>query len=159
MKFAIRRMVPSDAVGMHRVHTHAVTAVCAAFVEPAAVEAWLHGRTPEKYVLAADEGGETFWIAAAEDGSVIGFSSWRRDELVSLFVDPAWHERGVGRALFDACEKDAAENGHAPRRLTATLNAVSYYEALGFRQVRENYREKQGQRIPHIEMTRAPRTA
>lgn len=157
MKFVVRRMVPDDAPGMHRVHTQAVTAVCAAYVEPAAVEAWLHGRTAEKYAEAADTGGETFWIAALEDDSVIGFSSWRRDELVSLFVDPAYHGRGVGRALFDACEKNAAEKGHALRRLVATLNAVSYYEALGFRQVRESYREKQGQRIPHIEMTRDPR--
>ena len=157
MNFAVRRMSSGDAADMHRIHTQAVTAVCAEYVEPAAVEAWLHGRTAEKYVEAADTGGETFWIAAVEDGPVIGFASWRRDELVSLFVDPAHHGRGVGRALFDACEKDAAENGHAPRRLTATLNAVSYYEAFVFRQVRESYREKQGQRIPHIEMTRDPR--
>ena len=76
------------------------------------------------------------------------------DDLVSLFVDPAHHGRGIGRALFDACENDAAENGHGLRRLTATLNAVSYYEARGFRQLRESYRVNQGQRIPHIEMTR-----
>ena len=157
MNFTIRRMSPGDAADLHRIHTQAVTAVCADYVEPAAVAAWLHGRTAEKYVEAADTGGETFWIAALEDGSVIGFASWRQDELISLFVDPAHHGRGVGRALFDACEKDAAENGHAPGRLTATLNAVSYYEALGFRQIRESYREKQGQRIPHIEMTRDPR--
>jgi len=154
MRFAIRRMAPEDAEDMHRIHTQAVTAVCAAFVEPAAVAAWLHGRTAAKYVAAAHTGGETFWIAALEGGPVIGFASWRRDDLVSLFVDPAYHGRGVGHALFDACAKDAAANGHAPRRLTATLNAVSYYEALGFRQVREAYREKQGQRIPHVEMTR-----
>lgn len=154
MKFVVRRMSSEDAQDMHRIHTEAVTGVCAAFVEPAAVAAWLHGRTAEKYVEAADTGGETFWIAALEDGSVIGFASWRRDELVSLFVDPAHHDRGVGQALFEACEKDAAENGHALRRLIATLNAVSYYEARGFRQVRESYRVKQGQRIPHIEMTR-----
>lgn len=157
MKYIIRRMSPGDAAGMHRVHTQAVTVVCAAFVEPAAVEAWLHGRTPEKYVPAADKGGETFWIAAAEDKPVIGFASWRRDELVSLFVDPAWHGRGVGRALFEACEKDAAENGNALLRLVATLNATSYYETLGFSAVRETYRVKRKTRIPHIEMTRAPR--
>ncbi len=154
MCFAIRLMSPDDAEDMHRIHTAAVTAVCAEFVEPAAVDAWLHGRTAEKYVEAADTGGETFWIAALDDGPVIGFASWRGDELVSLFVDPAYHGRGVGHALFDACEHDAAKNGHTPRRLTATLNAVSYYEARGFRQVRESYRQKQGQKIPHIEMTR-----
>ncbi len=154
MRLIIRRMAPDDAADMHRIHTQAVTAVCAAFVEPPAVEAWLHGRTAKKYVEAADTGGEAFWIAALDDSTVIGFASWRGDELVSLFVDPAHHGRGVGRALFDACEKDAAANGHAPRRLTATLNAVSYYEALGFNQVRETYREKQGQRIPQVEMTR-----
>lgn len=157
MDFAIRRMSPGDAASMHRIHTQAVTAVCAEFVEPAAVAAWLHGRTAEKYVEAADTGGETFWITALEDGSVVGFASWRQDDLISLFVDPAHHGRGVGHALFEACEKDAAENGHALRRLIATLNAVSYYEARGFHQVRESYRVKQGQRIPHIEMARDPR--
>jgi N-acetylglutamate synthase-like GNAT family acetyltransferase len=127
-------------------------------VEPPAVEAWLHGRTPEKYVHAADEGGETFWIAATADGPVIGFASWRRDELVSLFVDPVHHGRGVGHALFEACEKDAAENDHALLRLVATLNATSYYEALGFSAIRETYRVKRKTRIPHIEMMRARRT-
>lgn len=156
MCFVIRRMAPDDAADMHRIHTEAVTAVCAAFVEPAAVAAWLHGRTAEKYVAAAETGGEAFWIAALDDGSVIGFASWRGDDLVSLFVDPAYHGRGAGRALFEACEEDAAANGHRLRRLIATLNAISYYEARGFRQVRESYREKQGQRIPHIEMTRDP---
>lgn len=154
MSLIIRRMVPTDAEDMHRIHTEAVTAVCAAFVEPAAVAAWLHGRTAAKYVEASETGGETFWIAALDGGPVIGFASWRRDELVSLFVDPAHHGRGVGDALFNACERDAAKYGHTPRRLTATLNAVSYYEARGFRQIRESYRVRQGQRIPHIEMTR-----
>lgn len=147
-------MTPADAADMHRIHTDAVTAVCAAFVDPAAVAAWLHGRTAAKYVEAADTGGETFWIAVLEDGPVIGFASWRQDELVSLFVDPAHHGCGVGDALFEACEKDAAANGHMPRRLTATLNAVSYYEARGFRRVRDAYRVKQGQRVPHVEMAR-----
>ncbi len=154
MSFAIRRMSPDDADGMHRVHTQAVTDVCAAFLKPAAVTAWLHGRTPEKYVQAADTGGEAFWIAALEDGSVIGFASWRKDELASLFVDPAWHGQGVGRALFDACEAEAAKSGHALRRLVAAVNAVTYYEALGFHAVRETYRVKNGHRIPQIEMTR-----
>ncbi len=154
MSFIIRRMIADDAEDMHRIHTEAVTAVCAAFVEPAAVAAWLHGRTAAKYVEAGDTGREAFWVAALADGQVIGFASWRRDDLVSLFVDPAHHGRGIGRALFDACENDAAENGHGLRRLTATLNAVSYYEARGFRQLRESYRVNQGQRIPHIEMTR-----
>jgi len=85
---------------------------------------------------------------------IFGFGSWRGDDLVALYVDPQMHGRDVGRRLFTACETDARENGRSITRLNATLNATSYYEALGFRKVRDGYNEKRGQRIPHIEMIR-----
>lgn len=149
----LRRMPPSDASGMNEVHTEAVRRICTAHVTPAVVEAWLAGRTPEGYARAAQE-GESFWVAVDKGNQIFGFGSWRGDELAALYVDPQIHGRGIGRGLFTACETDARENGLSFTRLNATLNATSYYEALGFRKVRDGYNEKRGQRIPHMEMIR-----
>jgi ribosomal protein S18 acetylase RimI-like enzyme len=152
----IRRMNVKDAPGMHRVHLDAVQQVCAASVSPGVVQAWLYRRSPAGYLRAADKGGEIFWVAVDESDRIVGFASWRENELVGLFVDPQLHGRGIGRKLFDTCEKDAEENGYKITRLNSTLNAQTYYEALGFQTIREGFREMHGQRIPHIEMVRRP---
>jgi putative acetyltransferase len=152
----IRRLRPEDAPGLHDVHTAAVRETCALLLTQAIVEAWLYGRTPEGYLSAAED-GESFWVAVDEAGGVVGFASWQDDELVALFIDPAAHGQGIGGRLFAACERDAAKADQAITCVNASLNAVSYYEALGFAVVGEGYQEKRGERIPHVEMVRDAR--
>lgn len=153
MMVEIRRMRPGDVAGIHEVHTAAVRETCARLLTPAVVEAWLYGRTPDGYLSAAED-GESFWVAVDEAGGVIGFASWQEDELLALFIDPPVHGLGIGGRLFAACERDAAEAGRSITCVNAALNAVSYYQALGFRAVGEGYQQKRGERIPHIEMVR-----
>lgn len=151
---AIRPMRDKDADAMHEVHTKAVRRACAPLLDPDVVDAWLFGRTPGGYVSAAADGGERFWVGVIDAERVVGFASWRDDELISLFVDPDCHGRGIGRRLFDACQDDAAANGNGIVRLNSTLNARTFYEAYGFREVGRGYNEKRHKRIPHIEMVR-----
>lgn len=146
-------MEEGDTADMHRLHVAAVRQVCAKTVTPAVVEAWLHGHAPEIYLRAACL-GEAFWVAVESADRIVGFASWRADEIVGLYVHPEFYGQGIGQALFTACEDDAAANGHAIVRLSSTLNARSFYEALGFRYVKDGYREKRGQRVPYVEMVR-----
>lgn len=150
----VRPMRPEDAVGVQDAHTAAVREVCAPLLEPAVVEAWLRGRTPDGYLRAADEGDERFWVAVDHEGGVMGFASWRDGELLALYVDPGNQGLGIGRRLFAACEEEARGQGLKITRLNSSLNARTFYEARGFRAAREGYREKHGQRIPHLEMER-----
>jgi GNAT superfamily N-acetyltransferase len=153
----IRPMRPDDATAIHELHGRAVRESCAPLVDPAVVEAWLHSRTPEGYLSAADQGGEHFWVAEDEHGCVIGFASWRDDELVALFVDPDFQRQGLGQRLYAACVTDAHDRGHRLTRLRSTRNAVSFYEALGFRRLEDGWEMKRGQRIPHVKMERRDR--
>ncbi len=150
----IRRMKKSDVADMHALHSRAITQVCGAHLDAAIVEAWLHGRTPAGYLTAAEEEGEKFWVAVGEAGRVVGFASWREDELMALFVEPASQGGGIGGLLFNACSDDARAQGRRLRRLDATLNAEGFYSNFGFRRVRVKSHEKRGQRIPFIEMER-----
>lgn len=60
-----------------------------------------------------------------EDGRILGFSTVTTDrELEALFVDPSAMGGGVGRALV--------EHAGVPLHVTANLNAVPFYEAVGF---------------------------
>ncbi len=150
----IRAMRDADAAGMHELHTKAVRQVCATLLESDVVEAWLYGRTPEGYLRAANDGGESFWVALADTDRIAGFASWRDNELMSLFVDPDSQGLGLGRRLFQACEEDAARKGAVITRLISTLNAQTFYETRGFQAGQRGYVEKRNMRIPHIEMRR-----
>ena len=154
----IRRMRPDDVTALHAVHTLAVRQICAPFLKPAVVEAWLRGRTPEAYQRAAEEEGENFWVAVESDNHIVGFASWRDETLLALFTHPEHQRRGIGRDLFAICEQDALEHGWKIIRLNATLNAKSFYEARGFKRLRMKYRERHNQRIPLVLMERSHST-
>jgi GNAT superfamily N-acetyltransferase len=72
--------------------------------------------------------------AVDDDGALLGVilvkDSWN---LCSLFVDPALHRRGIGRALVEAAAGRCRGRGpHQQLMLNAATNAVSFYERLGF---------------------------
>ena len=58
----------------------------------------------------------------------------RRDaaRIRAFFVAPEAARQGVGRRLFDACVKAAADAGFGSLELMATLPGVPFYAALGF---------------------------
>lgn len=75
---------------------------------------------------------ETVWVAVA-DGAVIGLAALYEPEsfLHSLFVDFAWQNRGIGKALLDI----VAEAAEAPLSLKVEArnhDAVRFYHREGF---------------------------
>lgn len=82
--------------------------------------------------------GEYQVMVALSQGSVIGAGSLRnRNHLSLLFVDGAYHRRGVGRAiLMRLCEYLEHEMGERYISLKAAPYAVDFYRKLGFRTVR-----------------------
>jgi GNAT superfamily N-acetyltransferase len=68
-------------------------------------------------------------------GRVVGFSEAVPGEVLAVFVVPECAGRGVGTALLRHAVT-LAGGPESPVRLEATLNAVGFYERLGFRAVR-----------------------
>ena len=50
----------------------------------------------------------------------------------AFFVHPAHARKGVARAILDACEREAKEQGFHALELMATLPGVKFYEACGY---------------------------
>jgi N-acetylglutamate synthase-like GNAT family acetyltransferase len=53
----------------------------------------------------------------------------------AMFVRSDWTRRGLGRAIFDSCVRDARAEGFRRLALMATLPGEPLYLALGFREV------------------------
>ncbi len=77
-------------------------------------------------------------LIALDGGRVVGMASVRNGNHLSLlFVDEAYHHRGIGSALLGRlCRYLADEAGEHSLTLTAAPYAVDFYKKLGFYAVR-----------------------
>jgi len=88
----------------------------------------------------------------AEQGEILGFSHVVPGEILALFVTPQSSRRGVGTALMAHAIAIARINWVGSVKLESTLNAVPFYQALGFTKVRDSVVQRSGIDIPVIEM-------
>lgn len=91
------------------------------------------------------------WVIEA-DAHVVGFVSMAGNEVAGLFLDPAYHRRGLGKALVD---KVAADHG----ALTVEVfkqNVIGrdFYDGYGFLPVDEYVHEPSGQATLRMKLTR-----
>jgi putative acetyltransferase len=90
-------------------------------------------------------------VAEAEDGGLAAFIGLSAAKVEMLFVDPAWHSRGIGRALLV----------HAARLrgdLTVDVNeqnegARAFYRKCGFREVSRSPLDSTGRPLLLIHLT------
>ena len=110
--------------------------------------------TEERQRSELEDPGSRVWVAvppgAADPGDAAGYAQVRRAagpacvtarrpaELARLYVDRAWHGRGVANALMDACLAQAAAWGCDGLWLGVwerNARAIAFYERRGFRRV------------------------
>ncbi|KTC60512.1 MULTISPECIES: GNAT family N-acetyltransferase [Pseudomonas syringae group genomosp. 2] len=78
-------------------------------------------------------------VAVALEGEVVvGTASLEGQVVRSVFVDPDWHRRGIGRLLMAELEHIARGAGLELLIVPSSLTAQEFYTALGFRLVREH---------------------
>ncbi|MGO4526035.1 N-acetyltransferase family protein [Microvirga sp. 2MCAF35] len=125
-RFTLRRATLSDMPAVARLNRY-VRTTCLPYLPD------LH--TPEEdlaffrdHVFPTSE----VWIARAEE-RLIGFAGARLDWLDHLYVDPAWHGRGVGQALLSAVRTDRPELNLWTFQDNA--QARRFYERQGFQLV------------------------
>ena len=62
--------------------------------------------------------------------------------------------QGIGRQIHDLLEAEARRQGLAELNLEASLNAVRFYEHLGYTAVHERTWDLQGAQIKNVVMTK-----
>lgn len=72
-------------------------------------------------------------FVAEDDGQIVGVLRCRPGRLQSLFVREDHHRQGIGRKLVENCEQECIRRGSKVICLAATLYAVPFYEAVGYK--------------------------
>lgn len=90
----------------------------------------------------------TYHVAESSAGRIVGCGGWTPERPDSAEVeptlghvrhfatDPDWTGHGIGRAIHERSRDQALAAGIVRFRCYASLNAVAFYSALGFRPVR-----------------------
>jgi putative acetyltransferase len=125
-----------DIAEMWALRTRAVQQTCASHYPADVVRIWSAAPPPVSYARLVAAGCA---VVAEEDGKMLGFSVLNPEqaEVDAVFVDPAAGRRGIGGLLLCTLAKVALARGCNRLHLYASLNAVSFYAAFGFEQVRE----------------------
>lgn len=107
--------------------------------------------------LTVDPSGGALIAVAELDGERVGMAELSfagpKAELAKLFVEPAHHGGGVGRALFAWAREEAAGRGARVLALDADPGAAAFYEKMGARMVgRSASGSIPGRTLPRFEL-------
>lgn len=129
--FTIRRANEEDCEAIWRAHVAAIEGTCASYYSPEVIRAWVGRTKPENYEQAIRS--LDFFVAEEED-IVLGFGvlSIKDREVQGLYVSPSAGRRGVGAELMRVLESEARRSGAESLQLFSSLNAVAFYESVGY---------------------------
>src|SRR5437016_617199 len=130
----IRSAAPDDAEAAVGVLRDSITQLCVADHQndSATLDKWLRNKTPGHFVrwLASPE---SYVVVAEVGGRICGVGSIRKTgDLDLCYVQPGRQRSGIGRAILDALEAEAAKWGLNEVRLISTATGRAFYERHGY---------------------------
>ena len=133
----VRPATPADASAMRALHTAAVRELGATAYDADQLEAWAAPDTDRDGFPFDDP--DHYLVVATRNGDVAGFGQlYTPDrEIVADYVHPDHARQGVGSTLLAHLEGYARGRGFDHLELTASLNAVAFYEHHGYEVVEE----------------------
>lgn len=147
----VREAESSDAEAVRNVHYDSIKGLGAQAYSREQVDAWARGCESADYT-AAIEADELEYVVAEIEGDVVAFGSLKRAtpdesdadvdaEITAVYVRPTVAREGVGTRVYSELERRARTQGVQTLGLSASLNAVPFYEAHGYERVRERAHE------------------
>lgn len=127
----IRRATQEDLPEVAAVHQASILDLCAAHYSAVELPQWTNALRPDRYAELLM--GREFYVAE-ENGHILGFGvlDLKESLINATYVSPKAVHRGVGRRLVEAMEAAASQAGVGRLQLNSTLNAVPFYERLGY---------------------------
>ena len=143
----------NDIPALWALRTRALREQCAAHYAPDILRTWAAATAPATYPLLLARGGG---LKAHVNGNLAGYAilDTERNEVDAVFVDQQFAGQGIGKALLRALERMASQP--SALHLYASLNAVPFYEAAGYRAMKSTqYQHPSGILLDCVFMTRA----
>lgn len=152
----IRPAGPFDLAGIAMIQRAAIETIDDRIYPAAARRAWRDQPMDDLRGLIA---AGRYRVAAAGRG-LVGGAGWEEAAggeaatIRAVFVHPAAHGQGVGARLLRGIEAELAARGLTRLVVPAALNAIGFYERLGYRAVERCAAEIGGVRLAYQRMVK-----
>ncbi len=120
---------PSDLIAVKILVQITIDACYSKVYPKEAVQFFKDWHCDEKILKNAKEG---YTILLHQDNRIVGTGTILDDEVMRVFVDPAFQKRGFGRLIMRKLEERAVTNSVDVVKLDASLPAKTFYDALGY---------------------------
>ncbi|MEK6894619.1 MAG: GNAT family N-acetyltransferase [Nanoarchaeota archaeon] len=88
-----------------------------------------------------------FIVVCLDKNKIVGTGTLFGDELMTLFIDPDYQKKGIGKKLMDILEEEAKKKGILRVWVVSTLTAVNFYRKLNYSFVKEKIHPEWGMGI------------
>ena len=78
---------------------------------------------------------DTKLFLALINGKIVGGGGIKKNKIRTMFIDPKYQKKGIGKNIYERLEKIARENSEKKLWLHAAIDAVEFYEKLGFKKI------------------------
>lgn len=150
--FSIRKARPEDVHAVHEVHRSAIHGGATGHYAQASRDVWIDAFNPQNFPKNIEK--MEFYVAELGDGRIAAFLAFdlQTAEIDSVYVTPTGQGLGLGSFLMGFAEETGRLAGLESMWLDSSLNAVSFYARLGWKEVERHSRVRQGILIPVVRM-------
>ena len=149
-KVKFRRFHKNDASVVSEIVKYNDLIVASKSYSPRVVSLWINERSSPEYILEKSIRRDCF---VAERGKkILGYINLKGNIIKMLFVNVAFHGKGIGRSLVNRIEIIAKNNGYKKLICKSNINSEKFYKSIGFRRVRVIHKKDNGIKIKKILM-------
>ena len=82
-------------------------------------------------------------FVALLENRIVATASLDQDVVRSVFVEPAYQGKGIGRQLMKSIQSSAIAEGRNLLRVPSSITAEGFYASLGFIKIRDAFHESE----------------
>ncbi|MFH1566276.1 MAG: GNAT family N-acetyltransferase [bacterium] len=134
-RYIIRKAFRADIPKIVFIHKDCVFKINSKFYSLKVIKEWV-STINQQNVL--EQFKSTGWVVCEVDKEIVGFAQYsiKDKTLFQIQVSPKFQRKNIGAKLYKYIEEEFLKSGLKIMFLNSTLNAVPFYDRLGFRKVR-----------------------
>lgn len=132
MELTIRDAKKEDSSKIWEVRSKAIKGIKPEYYTSDEIDAWYNNEAPPNFSEVITK---LDWLIASFNDEIVGtgFLDADKAEIGAIFVDPKFQRNGVGLKILNKIEDIAKKKKIVTLFLDATLSAVDFYKAAGYK--------------------------
>jgi len=150
----IEKATKENVMDIVKIHKECISKINSKTYPGSVIKEWL-GQVTKQNVL--DQLDTSKWLVIREKDNIVGFCQYDLggEELYQIQILPKYQGKGYGKYFYDFIEKDFVHNNVNKISLFATLNAVPFYESMGFKRVKPIEFRLRNETLNMLEMSKS----